>query len=82
MKSTNQRHRLGQPGVHTNIQPMRVSSLRKWTNITSYNIQQLCPIPAGPFHAKGNITIPDEYVKQIPSIAFSIPDVPFQYVPY
>ena len=40
-----------------------------------YNIQQLCPIPAGPFHASGNITIPDQYVSQIPAIAFSIPDV-------
>jgi len=40
-----------------------------------FNIQQLCPIPEGPFHANGNLTIPDQYVSQIPSIAFSVPDV-------
>ena|SRR5579859_6644748 len=40
-----------------------------------YNIQQLCPIPQGPFHANGNLTIPDQYVSQIPAVAFSVPDV-------
>lgn len=44
-------------------------------NPCQYNITQLCPIPAGPFHAAGNITIPDQYTGQIPSIAFSVPDV-------
>jgi len=44
-------------------------------NPCQYNITQLCPVPAGPFHASGNITIPDQYAGQIPSIAFSIPDV-------
>ncbi|KAL4974527.1 hypothetical protein BDW66DRAFT_139714 [Aspergillus desertorum] len=38
-------------------------------------VEQLCPVPAGSFSATGSQTVPDEYVNQIPSIAFSIPDL-------
>ena len=43
--------------------------------IPRYNISQLCPIPEGPFTAIGNITVPQNYASQIPSIAFTLPDV-------
>lgn len=33
------------------------------------------PVPSGSFSAKGEIAVPDEYASQIPSIAFSIPDL-------
>jgi hypothetical protein len=45
-------------------------------NPCDYNITQLCPIPEGAFHASGNFSVPSSYADQIPSIAFSIPDVP------
>ncbi|KAL4874176.1 hypothetical protein BDV12DRAFT_3367 [Aspergillus spectabilis] len=38
-------------------------------------ISQLCPVPAGTFSATGSQEIPEEFVSQIPSIAFSIPDL-------
>ncbi|KAL4885369.1 hypothetical protein BJY04DRAFT_146831 [Aspergillus karnatakaensis] len=38
-------------------------------------IDQLCPVPAGTFSATGSQEIPEEFVSQIPSIAFSIPDL-------
>jgi len=38
-------------------------------------VQQLCPVPVGSFAAKGEQAIPAEYANQIPSIAFSIPDI-------
>ncbi|KAL4901947.1 hypothetical protein BDW74DRAFT_68570 [Aspergillus multicolor] len=38
-------------------------------------VEKLCPVPAGTFSATGSQTIPDEYVSQIPAIAFSIPDL-------
>ncbi|KAL4917449.1 hypothetical protein BDW62DRAFT_84168 [Aspergillus aurantiobrunneus] len=38
-------------------------------------VSQLCPVPAGTFSASGAQKIPDEFVSQIPSIAFSIPDL-------
>ncbi|KAL4801409.1 hypothetical protein BDV18DRAFT_84931 [Aspergillus unguis] len=38
-------------------------------------IEQLCPVPAGTFSASDSMTIPDKYVSQIPSIAFTIPDL-------
>lgn len=41
-------------------------------------VEQLCPVPQGTFAAKGNQTIPEEFAGQIPSIAFSIPDVDAQ----
>lgn len=34
-----------------------------------------CQVPAGNFAAKGSQTIPSNFVKQIPAIAFSIPDL-------
>jgi hypothetical protein len=54
---------------------MRVRVVQKGYADFRFNIQQLCPIPQGPFHANGNLTIPDQFVNQIPSIAFSVPDV-------
>ncbi|KAL9080989.1 MAG: hypothetical protein Q9157_000399 [Trypethelium eluteriae] len=38
-------------------------------------VQQLCPIPAGQFAASGQQTIPGEFAKQIPAIAFNVPDL-------
>ncbi len=39
------------------------------------HVDQLCPVPAGEFSASGSQVIPDEFISQIPSIAFSIPDL-------
>ncbi|KAL5337863.1 hypothetical protein BJX70DRAFT_399242 [Aspergillus crustosus] len=38
-------------------------------------ISQLCPVPEGTFSAAGSQEIPEDFVSQIPSIAFSIPDL-------
>ncbi|KAL2866367.1 transient receptor potential ion channel family protein [Aspergillus lucknowensis] len=38
-------------------------------------VSELCPMPAGTFSASGTQQIPEEYANQIPSIAFSIPDL-------
>ncbi|KAL4800072.1 hypothetical protein BDV19DRAFT_203854 [Aspergillus venezuelensis] len=38
-------------------------------------VSQLCPVPAGTFSATGSQQIPDDFVSQIPSIAFTIPDL-------
>ncbi|KAI1092738.1 TRP-domain-containing protein [Rostrohypoxylon terebratum] len=38
-------------------------------------IQQLCPVPAGTFGAKGSQAIPSQYANAIPAIAFQIPDI-------
>jgi hypothetical protein len=38
-------------------------------------VEQLCPVPAGDFAAKGTQSIPDSYISQIPGIAFNIPDL-------
>ena len=38
-------------------------------------VEQLCPVPAGTFAAKGVQQIPDEYAKLVPAIAFQIPDI-------
>ncbi|RMD43999.1 hypothetical protein DV735_g1101, partial [Chaetothyriales sp. CBS 134920] len=38
-------------------------------------VDQLCPVPSGTFAAKGTQEIPSEYVSQIPSIAFTVPDL-------
>lgn len=35
-------------------------------------------VPAGTFSARGEQTIPEEYISQIPSIAFSVPDLDSQ----
>ncbi|ORY16034.1 hypothetical protein BCR34DRAFT_477016 [Clohesyomyces aquaticus] len=41
-------------------------------------VPDLCPVPAGDFAAKGVQSIPDTYISQIPSIAFSVPDLDSQ----
>lgn len=41
----------------------------------STKVDQLCPVPEGTFSAVGEQTIPSEYADQIPSIAYSIPDL-------
>jgi hypothetical protein len=41
----------------------------------STKVDQLCPVPAGNFGASGNQTIPSSYASQIPSIAYTIPDL-------
>ncbi|MCJ1352372.1 MAG: hypothetical protein MMC33_002356 [Icmadophila ericetorum] len=38
-------------------------------------VVQLCPVPAGTFAAQGTQTIPASFASQIPSIAFTIPDL-------
>lgn len=38
-------------------------------------VAQLCPVPAGSFAAQGEQDIPDSYASQIPSIAFTVPDL-------
>lgn len=38
-------------------------------------VEQLCPVPAGSFAAQGTQSIPAEYASEIPSIAFSVPDL-------
>lgn len=38
-------------------------------------VEQLCPVPAGTFAAKGDQAIPTEYANKIPAIAFSVPDI-------
>ncbi|KAF2268413.1 TRP-domain-containing protein [Lojkania enalia] len=41
-------------------------------------MDELCPVPAGNFAAKGVQSIPDSYISQIPSIAFNVPDLDSQ----
>lgn len=38
-------------------------------------VEQLCPVPAGQFGAKGSQDIPDQVASMIPSIAFKVPDI-------
>ncbi|GAB1310420.1 Transient receptor potential ion channel [Madurella fahalii] len=38
-------------------------------------VDQLCPVPAGSFSARGLQKIPDEFASLVPSIAFQIPDI-------
>ena len=38
-------------------------------------VDQLCPIPAGTFAAQGKQDVPSNYAGQIPSIAFTVPDL-------
>ncbi|KAK6189596.1 hypothetical protein LQW54_013100 [Pestalotiopsis sp. IQ-011] len=38
-------------------------------------VEQLCPVPAGTFSAKGEQAIPSDYANKIPAIAFSVPDI-------
>ncbi|KAJ6086025.1 hypothetical protein N7486_010306 [Penicillium sp. IBT 16267x] len=39
------------------------------------HVAKLCPVPSGDFSAQGNITVPENYASEIPSIAFSVPDL-------
>lgn len=38
-------------------------------------VQQLCPVPAGTFAAKGTQEIPKQFADLVPSIAFQVPDI-------
>ncbi|KXJ86144.1 hypothetical protein Micbo1qcDRAFT_36635 [Microdochium bolleyi] len=38
-------------------------------------VQQLCPVPAGNFSARGTQAIPPEAASMIPNIAFQVPDI-------
>ncbi|KAF9879019.1 transient receptor potential ion channel [Colletotrichum karsti] len=38
-------------------------------------VEQLCPVPAGSFAARGTQKIPDEYASMVPAIAFAVPDI-------
>jgi hypothetical protein len=38
-------------------------------------VDQLCPVPAGTFGARGTQKIPDEFASLVPTIAFQIPDI-------
>lgn len=42
---------------------------------SSTPVQQLCPVPSGTFSATGEQDIPTSYANQIPSIAFTVPDL-------
>lgn len=42
---------------------------------TDSYVEELCPVPSGTFSASGTQSVPDSYASQIPSIAFSIPDL-------
>lgn len=39
------------------------------------HVTQLCPVPEGTFGANGSQVIPEQFLSQIPSIAFTIPDL-------
>jgi hypothetical protein len=39
------------------------------------HVAELCPAPKGAFKARGRMEIPAEYAKEIPGIAFKIPDL-------
>ncbi|KAF2848260.1 TRP-domain-containing protein [Plenodomus tracheiphilus IPT5] len=41
-------------------------------------VEQLCPVPSGTFGARGEQSVPDQYLSAIPSIAFSVPDIDSQ----
>ncbi|KAL8659495.1 MAG: hypothetical protein Q9226_000388 [Calogaya cf. arnoldii] len=43
--------------------------------LPSSKVAQLCPVPAGSFSAKGSQPVTQNYASQIPSIAFTIPDL-------
>lgn len=38
-------------------------------------VEQLCPVPAGAFSAKGEQEIPTQFADMVPDIAFKIPDI-------
>lgn len=41
-------------------------------------VEQLCPLPIGTFSANGTQEIPEEWAKQIPDIAYQVPDIAAQ----
>jgi hypothetical protein len=41
-------------------------------------VEQLCPVPAGNFAARGSQKIPAEYADMVPGIAFQVPDISAQ----
>ena len=41
----------------------------------SSKVDQLCPVPAGAFAAQGTQDVPATFANQIPSVAFSVPDL-------
>ncbi|OLN94253.1 Flavin carrier protein 2 [Colletotrichum chlorophyti] len=41
-------------------------------------IEQLCPVPAGTFAARGTQEIPEQYASMVPAIAFQVPDIAAQ----
>lgn len=43
--------------------------------LRSFRANLLCQVPSGSFAAKGSQTIPSNFIKEIPAIAFSIPDL-------
>jgi len=38
-------------------------------------MKEMCPVPAATFKSQGTQTVPDEFAKQIPAIAFTVPDL-------
>jgi len=38
-------------------------------------MKEMCPVPAAKFASSGEQTVPEEYAKQIPAIAFNVPDL-------
>lgn len=38
-------------------------------------VNELCPLPNGPFSARGTQQVPAQYANMIPAIAFSVPDI-------
>ncbi|KAL2016422.1 hypothetical protein VTK56DRAFT_3543 [Thermocarpiscus australiensis] len=38
-------------------------------------VEQLCPVPAGTFSARGSQKIPDQFASLVPAIAFQVPDI-------
>lgn len=41
----------------------------------NYNITSLCPVKEGQFSANGRIVLPDEVLRNIPSLVFKVPDL-------
>ncbi|KAK2047146.1 TRP-domain-containing protein [Colletotrichum somersetense] len=41
-------------------------------------VEQLCPVPAGTFSARGTQKIPEQYASLVPAIAFAVPDIAAQ----
>ncbi|CCG84508.1 protein of unknown function [Taphrina deformans PYCC 5710] len=41
----------------------------------NYNAPMLCPLQAGPYNATGVIVVPESILKDIPALAFQVPDL-------